>query len=469
MSTRSLHNGDKTPVHTWTSISTKLVESPDDLKLWEQLVEAAELNNNQGITKASSPEELELLRVSYIKFLDKYPLLFNYWIKFAEWEFKLGNTERAIQIYEDSLHHLSYSIEIWIHYLKFKLMTINDNLFEILELFERARKFIGYHFHAYEFYKLYLKFLESYGTETNEFKKKYYILLRIIVEIPLYHYEYFFKLYFDIIASLSNEKSSELSTYLVSSKDLKSLTQGTDNKSISVYLKKIFIDVYITTQFKVYELYTFEMKLTKQYFDYKPISIQQLDSWVQYLDFLQLRDYPSEYVKFVYNRCLLSTALYPKIWIKLANYHIYRKEYEDAETVLLRSLSYSSDHNLILKLVDINLYNQEILRARDLIVGFIQNCVSVPIPIYEKLLNIERLLHTNDNDYIVSIFKEVIKNTNRNSWIFHHLSYYSLPNEYKRKILEEFPSTDRHRVQSIESLANIETKPDYDEEISSYL
>lgn len=113
---------------TWSDISTQLLKNPYNLKLWEKLVEAAESNNGNRINKISSRQEVDLLRASYENLLNKYPLLVNYWIRYAEWEFKLGNTQIANEIYEKSLLNLSYSIELWISYLNFKIKTIDSDV-----------------------------------------------------------------------------------------------------------------------------------------------------------------------------------------------------------------------------------------------------------------------------------------------------------------------------------------------------
>lgn len=77
--------------------------------------------------------------------------------------------------------------------MKFKIETISNNIDSILKLFEKSRSFIGFHFYSSEFYELYLEFLDNYKNDNNEFEKKYFILLRIILEIPLYNYGFFIK------------------------------------------------------------------------------------------------------------------------------------------------------------------------------------------------------------------------------------------------------------------------------------
>lgn len=419
----------------WSAVSRELLENSEDFQLWEKLIKTAEANSKRGINKTTPEEEVSVLRVSYQKLLDKYPLLVNYWIRYAEWEFKLGDTHRSEQVYTQSFRHLSYSIELWISYLNFRINTLNNNLSEILDLFEIARKSIGYHFHASDFYKLYLIFLQNYQDDTNNFKAKYYILLRIIIEVPLYNYEYFFKILFDEIASISTQ-NKDIIAYLVPQREISK--KMFEPKTAATHLKKIFIDVYITTQFKVYELFTFEKKLTRSYFDFKYISQQQLETWSNYLEFLELKKYPQAYVEFVYERGVLVTALYPNLWIKYANYHISHGKYMRAIETLTRAYALNNNYKLLIKLVDINLFLKNVVKARDLVLAYIRYNSSIPIPIYEKLINIERLINF-DEEYLENLFREII-NESGNPWFFEHLLYYSISNECKQKLFVEFES-----------------------------
>ncbi|KAI5954625.1 hypothetical protein KGF54_002401 [Candida jiufengensis] len=415
----------------WNDVSLELIKDPDNFVLWQQLIESAEYNNKQGISKSTPPNKLEILRISYEKFLRKYPFNYIYWIKYAEWEFKLGNTNVSLQIYERSFTYLKYCIESWISFLQYKINTISDNENEILGLFEKARKLIGYHFYSYEFYNLYLSFLDNYANDENQFKQKYFTLLRVIIEIPLYHYEFFYKKYFEIISQLAEPKYQSNLKYIVPEKD-----RGKDPKTLAVQLRKTFIDAYITTQFKVYELYQFEKKITKHFNDFKFISRQNLDNWDLYFDFLQLKNYPFAYIEMNYWRYIYITFTYPSSWIKLADFYIYHEKYNVAKQVLIQGWKLLGNYKILLKLVDLELFMKQYLRAKDLILNYLKYNISVPTPIYEKLINIERILNHSDDDHLIETFKTIIQET-QNDWFFNVLTYYSIDNDKKLKLIEE--------------------------------
>lgn len=428
----------------WSAASAELLKAPYSLKLWEKLVSVAEENGKKGINKTTPTNEVDLARTSYQKLLQQYPLLFNYWIKYADLEFKQGNLHKAEEIYTLALNsHLQYCIELWLSFLLFKLNTIASNEDVILALFEKARGKIGYHFYADEFYKLYLQFLSTYATPNNNYTKKYHVLLRILVEIPLYNYSYFAKLLFNI---LTKELTFERVSFLVPTKDVSAFKKQTNNniKEIGLRLKKTFTDVYITTQYKVYQLFKFEKNISRPYFDVTFLSTQDQQNWDLYLSFVELH-YPMDFVVLTYERCLLATANYDHFWIRYANFYISSLKLIAARETLQRGshhLNSSTDngHNLLIKLIDLEIFEENILNARDLIFGYIKLNVSTPLPLYERLIVVERLLNPHDDVYFFNLLKEVINET-KSDWFFRVLLNYSLDEKLTLNFFKDFVSS----------------------------
>lgn len=206
-------------------------------------------------------------------------------------------------------------------------------------------------------------------------------------------------------------------------------------KNLPQQLKKIFTDAYITTQYKVYELYHFEKRFKRHYNDVKLISRQQLDSWLQFFDFLELKKYPQLYIEMNYWRYIYIASNYQESWINFANYSIYYKNFNLARHVLIRGWRYLGDYTILIKLIDLEVFLKQFHRAKDLIVDYLKYNVSVPIPIYEKLISIERLFN-DDDDHILSLFKLIIKDT-QIDWFFNVLTYYSIDNQKKLAFLEQ--------------------------------
>lgn len=68
--------------------------SPDEFENWEKLVRAAE-GLEGGVNRNSSPQAITAARISYDRFLAKFPLFFGYWKKYADLEFAIAGTEAA--------------------------------------------------------------------------------------------------------------------------------------------------------------------------------------------------------------------------------------------------------------------------------------------------------------------------------------------------------------------------------------
>lgn len=67
---------------------------PDSFEGWENLIKACE-GLEGGLSRNSSPQALSAFRDAYDRFLEKYPLFFGYWKKYAELEFNIAGTESA--------------------------------------------------------------------------------------------------------------------------------------------------------------------------------------------------------------------------------------------------------------------------------------------------------------------------------------------------------------------------------------
>lgn len=448
----------------WLAVSTALLRSPDDLELWKKLTRIS----LDKLTKASPAQDVALARQLYDLFLERFPLLYNYWIQYAELELRLGNTKRAELVYRRGLAGLTYCVELWVAFLEFKMTTLTNNLEEVLDTFEMARDKIGYHYHAYEFYRLYLDFLQHY-----RFEKQYYLLLRVVLEVPLYHYLYFFKKWFDTIAKFNHLEGSErdhLLTMVVPALEMDK-AKRMDNKQLVMFLKKYFVDLYIATQFRVYEMYPLEKELDRPYFDVAPLSKQQLDAWDLYTTFIELRS-PSESATILaYERAVVATANYPQLWHR---YLRWTKSRQRRMQILRRAVRFCRDPVFVVQLADEYAQRQQFLAARDVVVEAIAHVTDVPFMWYELLLLLEWSMSAKDEDaetYWRSVLDEIINTTNLDYWFIHMLDY-SVSANTKNAILtdhaDEFGSRPLYqRAQA--TLSGPPASPTYDEMISQYL
>lgn len=352
-------------------ISIDLLKDPYNLKKWQALLKSKQLEVN----KLTPKKDLEVIRSIYRNFLSIYPLLHNYWLKFVNVEYEIGNFDACLQIYDDGFKYLSYLVDFWLSYLKFKLDVIPlnpENIKDFLITFEKAREFIGYNYYAYEFYKLYLQFLQTYDyvDPSLKFRKKYEILLRYIIEIPQYNYSWFFD-------KLLNMYQEDNISYI-----------HHDNKNF----KKLVVDIYITTQYKSYKLYDYE-KYLKNYYDLKYIPVNQIKRLLRYMEYIEW-NYPENYTIQVFERFLISYNNYEDIWIQYMNFLIKRQKYRQLELVMKKCLHLKKFNNerILSKLIDLEIFFKNPLIAKNLIDSDSQNL--------DKLVNLQWLFNKDPKIFI---------------------------------------------------------------------
>lgn len=399
----------------WQAVSLKLLKEPHNFELWQQFIYCSENPDGRPLDVTSSNIKKSQLRQSYESFLRKYPLLSKYWIAYAHWEQKLSNLPRAQVIFAKGLRYLRLDLHYWLAYLRFQIETISDNIDAVADLFEDAREAIGFHFYSFEFYSLYITFLKTYSTPENRYNDKLALLLRLIMEIPMYDFAALFKEVIAFIQPQSNNSFKHLESF-VGPVVLKTMKKDFNNNSNSILKKvtKLVSDTYVVSQYKSYELYTFEKNLASpiSYILSEPSS-QERGNWSQYLTFVE-HNFPFEYVFQLYRRCTYMTSLYSEFYEKFSDYLISNKRINLSREILQLGVSLVPNHGnitLLLKLVDLEIYNGKIHRARDLVVSYILSNKNVPVKIFDKLLEVEIYMSGGNEEYLCHMTREIIKVT----------------------------------------------------------
>ncbi|ODQ82245.1 hypothetical protein BABINDRAFT_158880 [Babjeviella inositovora NRRL Y-12698] len=385
------------PDTKWAEISLSLLKDPDNFSKWESLIKASEAING-GICKSSSAVDKKLFRSAFDQFLLKFPLLHQYWINYATWEFKLGHTDLAEKVYSRALQFSPYSIEIWISYLKFRI-TVDPDYDSTRALFEKARVKIGYHYFGHEFYDLYLEVLQSFDK-----RNEWVWLLRRVIELPLYHYGKYFKEFFKLIENIPNDP--EIALLLIPQSQLLKFNLENTHET-SAKLKKTFTDVYISTQYEVFEMWRYERAIKRHYFHVTYVSTTELESWELYLNYMELKADPHR-TALTYERCLIATALYEKFWLKYAYYQLSLDQVETAKELLRKGIYFTPMSNvaLKLKLVEFEICQGNYLRARDIILLNMRMAPEL-LPLYVALLNVELLLKPDEAHLLELVLNKV--------------------------------------------------------------
>ncbi len=333
-------------------------------------------------------------------------------MNYAELEFKLGNTELARDVYQRGLNSNPYSLLIWIQYLRF-LRKVELDYEKLVWFFQSAESKIGYHYHSYEFWTEFLEFEEKFNGKSLF----YFNILRKIIELPIYNFAIFFKAWLNEIENLNHENVLKLvdeqdivKKFKVSldKKDLKKL----DYHDLKAKLKKTYTDLYITTQFRSFELYQFEKKITLEY--YVPNfyrSFQELTNWEQYISFIELNGSPKQ-TEQLYERALIPLANYPAIWLKYANHFIGLSQFQNAKNLLYKSLIFMNKTNAIqiqTKLVKIECALKNYIKAKDLLVTVLSVNES-NIELFLELISLEYIIShenlTKFKNFVINLIQE---------------------------------------------------------------
>ncbi|KAJ3108350.1 hypothetical protein HDU97_001475 [Phlyctochytrium planicorne] len=319
--------------------------NPDDFTSWEQLIRLAETANG-GITKDSSAEDVANLKTVYDHFLAKFPLCFGYWKKFADLIMTVEGAEKAeevcvqvlcVAVYERGVASIHNSVDLWTHFATFKIA--NDTETAARELLERGANAVGYDFLSHTFWDKYIEFEESKERGDNVMA-----LLNRIIQIPLHQYTRYFERYSQLAVA---RPVSEL----VSPQELDKLEDEARRTSheaggakaeediqaeVREKIQALKTEIYTQNQEAVHKRWVFESEIKRPYFHVKPIDDAQLANWRKYLDFEEAEgDVARCYI--LYERCLVSCALYEEFWLRYARYLVERGDTDGARNVYVRA------------------------------------------------------------------------------------------------------------------------------------
>ena len=436
----------------WKSVSLALLKDPHDFLLWQLFVYCAEYQNEALLDSTSTKAQQDLLRHSYDALLRKYPCLSKYWIAYAQWEWKFGSASRADTVFRRGLRTLALDVHYWLAYLTFRVETISEDVMEVAEVFEAARENIGFHYYAYEFYSLYSSFLKTYATAENKFEDKLALLLRLIMEIPLYDYAALFR----YILSFIEQKNTSFKhlTHFVGESTLKSIRKECQNNSSLIHKKihKYVCDAYIVAQYKSYELFKFEKAIPSSVsFTLDKVPVIARETWEQYLVFSEF-NYPYQYVVQLYERCIYLKGTADAVE-RYTDYLVSRQKYALARSVLQKGIALypvQKSSILLCRLVDLEICMGRVVRARDLIASFLMCNKSSPVHVYDKLLEVEALVSRNDEEHICSLVKEIISVTKSNSY-FRKIRNFALSKERRGDFYLQYVADGTAREMDLEN------------------
>ncbi|KAI0141073.1 pre-mRNA-processing factor 39 [Hypoxylon sp. NC0597] len=293
----------------------------DNFESWEKLIRACEAQEG-GLNRNSSPQALATLRDVYDRFLLKFPLLFGYWKKYADLEFNISGPESAEMIYERGCASITNCVDLWASYCSFKMETTHTPHL-VRELFERAATCVGLDFLAHPFWDKYLEY-----EERQEAQDKIFAILQRVIHIPMHQYARYFERFrqlahsrpitelvpADTLARFRAEVEAESAAYGVVSR-----TELEVERDIRAKIDTLFYELFQKTQDETNKRWTYEAEIKRPYFHVTELENSQLANWRKYLDFEEAE---GDFVRttFLYERCLVTCALYDEFWLRYARW-----------------------------------------------------------------------------------------------------------------------------------------------------
>ncbi|CUS24379.1 LAQU0S16e00364g1_1 [Lachancea quebecensis] len=338
---------------TYGKLSLKVSQSPLAVGHWEELINYL-LEKAGPLNKALNGQLVQLIRQTYKSMLTYLPFLENYSVDYALFEYKLGNIKEMHEAFTAALQkHNNYSLLLWVEYLKACNEVVIDNK-KLFRKYELAESFIGLHFYSGEFWEMYLEQLRMRCSTPN----RYILILRKVLELPIYSYSKFYALWLLAIDDIKDVK--QLIT-MVPEHDLKkkakidvrsSGRKGPQLQETKKLLKRYTKEMYMVIQHRVLEIYNlFEINLKTQYYTSAEsfISYSEISTWWRYLDY-SINNGISQLTQTNFQRALIPLAHYEIVWLKYASWLVqYEEDFVSAKTVLLQGLRTSHKKAKILE------------------------------------------------------------------------------------------------------------------------
>ncbi|AMD20993.1 HEL288Wp [Eremothecium sinecaudum] len=325
-----------------SNLLLKTSQFQQTLPYWEELLNYLLLKASP-LSKAINPELRSLIRSTYQSMLIQFPYAENYHIDYALFEFKLGSVSKMHKIFHSALNEVnSRSLLLWVEYLKLcNEVVMNDK--DLFKKYETAEKYIGLHFFSGEFWLMYLEQTK----QRCKMQSRYVMLLRKILEIPLYDYSTFYSLWLQCINDIKDisqlklfAPEHEVSKKLKVDMNLKQ-RRGIQLQVAKLQLKKITKELYTVVQYQVMEIYNlFESKLTTHYYTspHTLIKYEEIATWCKYLNYtINTQNIPL--IKVTFQRAVTALCHYDIIWLQWAKWLIETEaDFVSAKNVLTKGL-----------------------------------------------------------------------------------------------------------------------------------
>lgn len=189
-------------------------------------------------------------------------------------------------------------------------------------LFERAVESAGLDFLAHPLWDKYLEY-----EERLESPDRIFAILARIIHIPLHQYARYFEKYTTLA---QHRQTEELAPEDVIEEYRKAVSiefaqrpaklSDIDN-AIRLRCNEYHREIFNRTQAETTKRWVYEQEIRRPYFHVSELDEPQLENWRKYLDFEEAEGNHAR-IRFLYERCLVTTALYDDFWLRYARWFL---------------------------------------------------------------------------------------------------------------------------------------------------
>lgn len=303
----------------WTKVYEAVNADPDSLEKWESLINMTETflaKNPNGASK-------ETARSIYERMLTRFPLLFGYWIRYADLEMRIYGRDDCEAIFEKAVTAFPNSVDIWTKYTDFLLEPIEslqgeakrraavERADKLRGVFERGKKMVGRDFLSHPFWDNYIRFETFIDPNSKELLNG----LSELIHYPLHQYARYYE-HFSKLATVHNEDIQQ--------------------------------QVFSQTQQGTLDRWKFESKITRPYFHVIALEREELENWNEYLTFEEQTG-DIEQIVALYERALVSAAMYENMWLRYVQWSSVNKPVAHTSSIYERAAFFLAKKSLKLR------------------------------------------------------------------------------------------------------------------------
>lgn len=179
---------------------------------------------------------------------------------------------------------------------------------------------MGLDFLAHPFWDKFLDFEERVESQDHVFA-----ILSRVIHIPMHQYARYFERYRTMAASRPLEELAPQSIIVeyrqtaAQEGGSKQKTQQDIDQEVRTRLDGFHLEIFNRTQAETTKRWTYESEIKRPYYHVTDLDEPQLTNWKKYLDF---EEEEGDYIrtKFLYERCLVTTANYEELWMRYARW-----------------------------------------------------------------------------------------------------------------------------------------------------